>query len=339
MQQTKRMLRKALPLIFLLAGVLLLSACGEQPMVLDPKGPIAADQKDLILISSLLCAVILFPVLGLTAYIVWKYREREGSTAAYQPNFSHSTKLEVIWWGIPIVIIIILAVVTARYTYALEPSKPIESEKKAITIQATSLDWKWLFTYPEQGIATVNYLQIPEDVPVKFELTSDAPMNSFWIPQLGGQMYTMSGMGMTLFLQADHPGRYYGSGANFSGEHFGDMKFYVDAKSQTEFDAWVKEVKASPAKLTNESYEKLAEKGTSPVAVFSSFPEGLFQRIVTKYAPGGHAHGHESAPLPQSKTDPVQKPLPDAKQNTDAGSGTSTNSSTKGSEHSGHTGH
>ncbi|AEI45691.1 cytochrome aa3 quinol oxidase subunit II [Paenibacillus mucilaginosus] len=332
MQQTKRTLRRALPMLLLLAGVLLLSACGEQPMVLDPKGPIASDQKDLILISSLLCAVILFPVLGLTAYIVWKYREREGSTAAYEPHFSHSTKLELIWWGIPILIIIILAAVTARYTYALEPTKPIESEKKAITIQATSLDWKWLFTYPEQGIATVNYLQIPEDVPVKFELTSDAPMNSFWIPQLGGQMYTMSGMGMTLFLQADHEGRYYGSGANFSGEYFGDMKFFVDVKPQSQFDAWVQEVKASPEKLTNDSYEKLAEKGTSPVVLYSSFPEGLFQRIVTKYAPGGHAHGQHNEPTPQSKTDPVQQPLPDAKEDHTQGGST-------GTDHSGHTGH
>jgi cytochrome o ubiquinol oxidase subunit 2 len=294
--------------------LLLLTGCGEQIIVLDPKGPIGESQKDLILISSVLCGIILVPVLLLTAFIVWRYRDKPGNKAVYRPNWSHSTAMEMVWWSIPIVVIVILGTITVRYTYALEPSKPIESAKKPITIQATSLDWKWLFTYPEQGIATVNYLQIPVDVPIKFELTSDAPMNSFWIPQLGGQMYTMSGMIMTLFLQADHPGVYYGSGANFSGEHFADMRFDVKATSQEEFDAWVAEVKQSPLSLTFENYEKLAQPGKSDRMSFSSVADGLFQQIAYKYAVGGHAHGpreaSQDAKAPNAAQSPKTQPNP-----------------------------
>ncbi|MFH5181235.1 ubiquinol oxidase subunit II [Paenibacillus sp. TAB 01] len=304
MRLTKKAARFAAPLAFLLMLVLL-SGCGESMMVMDPKGPIAAGQKDLIITASILCGIILVPVLILTAYIVWRYRDKPDNKASYKPNWSHSTTMEIVWWGIPIVIIIALAAVTARDTYALEPSKPIVSEKKAITIQATSLDWKWLFTYPDQGIATVNYIAIPEDTPIKFELTSDAPMNSFWIPQLGGQMYTMSGMAMTLFLQADEQGDYFGTGANFSGEHFADMKFQVHATSDDEFNSWVKDVKQTATPLTSEGYNQLALPGKSNKQLFSAFPEGLFNQIVTKYTGGAGAHAHhgtsgESAPAQET---------------------------------------
>jgi cytochrome o ubiquinol oxidase subunit 2 len=280
----------------LLFSAALLSGCG-QAMVLDPKGPIAAAQKDLIMISTILCAAILVPVLVLTAYIVYRYRERPESTAKYQPNWAHSTLLETIWWVIPILMIAVLAVITVRYTQELEPSKPIGSEEKELVVQVTSLDWKWLFQYPEQGIATVNYLYIPEDVPVRFELTSDAPMNSFWIPQLGGQIYTMSGMAMTLYLQADEAGTYFGSGANFSGEHFAKMSFKVNAVSEGEFEAWVESVKASAPALTDEGYEALALPGTTEKQSFSAIPKDLFHRTVTKYASHGiGTHGgHEAA--------------------------------------------
>jgi len=281
----------ALPALLVLAAAVL-SGCGDA-MVLDPKGPIGEAQKDLIYISTLLCLIVLVPVLGLTAYIVFRYRDKRDNDAPYDPNWSHSTRLETIWWTVPIVIIAILAAITVRYTHELEPSKPIVSEKEELVVQVTSLDWKWLFQYPEQGIATVNYLYIPEDVPIRFELTSDAPMNSFWIPQLGGQIYTMSGMAMTLYLQADEAGTYYGSGANFSGEHFADMTFYATAVPQAEFDAWVEEVKATSSPLTLEGYEALAKPSTTTVQSYSAIPEGLFHSIVTKYAVGGSAHaGH-----------------------------------------------
>nr|WP_175598090.1 ubiquinol oxidase subunit II [Paenibacillus luteus] len=283
-------LRMLTPVLIMLMAVML-SGCGEQFIVLDPKGPIGESQKDLIYFSTILCAVIIVPVLIMTAVIVWRYRDKKGSTASYKPNWEHSTKLEITWWSIPIVAILILAIVTVKYTYALEPSKPIESAKAPITIQVTSLDWKWLFKYPDEDIATVNYIKIPEDVPVKFQLTSDTAMNSFWVPQLGGQIYSMSGMAMTLYLQADEQGSYYGSGANFTGKDFAKMTFKVDATSEEEYKAWVAEVKATSPALTMEGFEQLTEPGTSDVQLFSSFPEGLFNKIVTQYVNGdGGAH-------------------------------------------------
>jgi cytochrome o ubiquinol oxidase subunit II len=299
MQRSKqRLWFKLLPLLAMFA--LLLSGCSESMIVLDPKGPIGEGQKDLIYFTSLLCLIILVPVLALTAFIVIRYREKPGSKATYLPDWAHNNKLEAIWWGIPIIIIAIIAVVTVKGAYELEPSKPLVSDKKPVVIQATSLDWKWLFTYPEQGIATVNYLYIPEDTPIEFRLTSDAPMNSFWIPQLGGQIYTMSGMAMKLHLQADEPGVYLGSGANFSGEHFAKMRFDVHATSQAEFDKWVNEVKKTPTVLTRDGYEELAKPGIAEELSYSSFPEGLFDSIVTKYAVSGThgAHGMHGGHAP-----------------------------------------
>jgi len=285
-------LRMLTPVLIMLMAVML-SGCGEQFIVLDPKGPIGESQKDLIYFSTILCSIIIVPVLILTAIIVWRYRDKPGSKAPYNPNWEHSTKLEITWWTIPIIAILILAIVTVKYTYALEPSKPIESAKEPITIQVTSLDWKWLFKYPDEDIATVNYIKIPEDVPIKFQLTSDTAMNSFWVPQLGGQIYTMSGMAMTLFLQADEQGSYFGSGANFTGKDFAQMTFKVDATSEEEYKAWIEEVKAKSPSLTMEGFEKLTEPGTSDVQLFSSFPEGLFNKIVKQYVNGGGGGAHQ----------------------------------------------
>jgi cytochrome aa3 quinol oxidase, subunit II/cytochrome o ubiquinol oxidase subunit II len=287
----RKLTKYAAPLLIMLMMVML-SGCSTNMMVLDPKGPVGADQRDLIYITTILCAIVMVPVILLTAWIVWRYRDTKGNKAKYMPTWSHNTTAEVIWWGIPIVIIGIIAVFTVKYTYELEPSKPLESDKEPLVIEATSLDWKWLFTYPEQNIATVNYIHIPEDRPIEFHLTSDAPMNSFWVPQLGGQIYTMSGMSMKLNLQADEPGVYYGSGANFSGEHFADMRFEVTATSDAEFDKWVESIKAVPDALTLEGYEKLAEPASSPVLSFNSFPEGLYDKIVNKYVVDKPAHQH-----------------------------------------------
>ncbi|MCY9513239.1 ubiquinol oxidase subunit II [Paenibacillus apiarius] len=277
-------------LSMLLLLLLMTTGCTERMIVLDPKGPIAEQQRDLMMISTVLTSLVIVPVLILTAIIVWRYRDRTGRKAKYAPDWEHSTKLEVIWWGIPILIITVLGLITIKGTYALEPSKPLESDKKALTIQVTSLDWKWLFQYPEQGIATVNAVHFPEGVPIRFEITADSPMNSFWIPQLGGQMYAMSGMAMTLYLQADERGQYWGSGANFTGKEFAKMYFDVKSTSQEEFDQWVNEVKASSPALTLEGYQQLAKPAASEFKTFSAFPEGLFYMTVTKYA-SSHNHG------------------------------------------------
>ena len=291
-----------------LAMVFVISGCSsEQYIVLDPKGPIGESQKDLILISTLLCAVIIVPVLILTAVIVWRYRDRPGRKAAYKPEWEHNTKLEITWWSIPIIIIAILGTVTVYYTYKLEPSRAIESTKEPITIQVTSMDWKWLFKYPGEDIATVNYVKFPEDTPIRFQLTSDTAMNSFWIPQLGGQLYSMSGMAMNLYLQADEQGSYYGSGANFNGEDFAQMTFTADAVSEEEYKAWVQEVKNAAPPLTLDGYKELQKPGRSDVQLFSSFPEGLFEQIVTQYveegSSGAHSHHGSAAETSDKNSD------------------------------------
>ncbi|WP_223068902.1 cytochrome aa3 quinol oxidase subunit II [Paenibacillus caui] len=281
-------------------------------LVLDPKGPIGEAQKDLIIISTVLCSIVIVPVLILTAIIVWRYRDNPKRKAAYKPNWHDSTILETIWWGVPILIIVVLAAVTARYTYALEPSKPIDANQKPLTIQVVSLDWKWLFMYPEEGIATVNTLTIPEDVPVRFQLSADSPMNSFWIPQLGGQIYAMSGMSMTLYLKADEVGTYFGSGANFTGEHFGKMTFDVHAVTGDDYQKWVDKVKENKGStLTEASYADLAKPGVMGETEFSSFPEGLYDKIAFKYVVDGQSSHHgSSGTADETKKDGTDMDMP-----------------------------
>ncbi len=291
----RRGIRRAAAALSLTGLAVFLSGCTQDIAVLNPKGVVGREQLDLILISTLLCLVIIVPVLIMTFVIAWRYRDKPGRKASYRPEWSHDRKLEATWWSIPIVIIVILGIVTVQYTYKLEPSKPLKAEAEPLVIQVTSLDWKWLFQYPEQGIATVNYVKFPANVPVRFELTSDAPMNSFWIPQLGGQIYTMSGMAMKLHLMADETGAYMGSGANFSGKDFAKMRFNAYATTQEEFDEWVEQVKGTAPALTLDGYNKLAEPGTAEKMDFGSFPKGLFESTVTKYVTddsvgGGHHH-------------------------------------------------
>lgn len=297
-------------------AALLLSGCSESYLVLNPQGPVAETQHRLIILSVILCAIVVIPVLAILVYIVWRYRDKPDNKAPYMPHWDDSKVLEIIWWGIPVIIIGILGAYTARDTYAL--AKPPVTDKTPITIQVTSLDWKWLFQYPDQKIATVNYVEIPAGVPVHFELTSDAPMNSFWIPQLGGQEYTMPGMAMKLWLQADRPGEYYGTGANFSGKDFAHMRFQVVAKPQAEFNEWVQQVKKSSPALTEQGYEELTKPGTSEEQTYSTYPDGLFDMIVNKY--GGYMnHGGEDDKKDDKKAGPEGQ--------------------TKSSEHSSHTGH
>ncbi|MFP3123263.1 ubiquinol oxidase subunit II [Ectobacillus funiculus] len=258
-------------------SAIVLSGCDERYIVLKPQGPVAQQEYDLIVLSTILCAIVIIPVLAIFIYIVYRYRDKPGNKAPYTPNWDDSKILEIVWWGIPILIIGILGFYTAKTTYALQ--KPT-SNVKPITIQVTSLDWKWLFQYPDQNIATINYAEIPAGVPVQFVLTSSSNMNSFWVPQLGGQMYTMPGMAMKLWLQADKPGTYFGSGANFTGEGFAHMQFQVVAKSQSEFNAWAKKLKQTAPALTKDGYNKLAEKGLADKMDYSSYPSNLFNEII-----------------------------------------------------------
>ncbi len=285
---TKMLLRQVPVWIMALMAGVLLSGCGSEYIVLNPKGPVAETQYNLIMISVILCSIVVIPVLALTAFIVWRYRDTPDNKAPYKPDWAHNTTLEVVWWGIPVIIIALLSFFTVRDIYALKESP--NKEVKPITIQVTSLDWKWMFTYPEQNIATVNYLQIPTGVPVQFQVSADGPMNSFWVPQLGGQIYAMPGMATRLWLQADEPGEYDGMGANFTGEGFAHMQFKVIAKPQNEFNQWVQQVQNTSPAMTKQDYQELAKPGFSEKMTYSSFPKGLFEEIVMKYS-----HGHDGS--------------------------------------------
>jgi cytochrome aa3-600 menaquinol oxidase subunit 2 len=283
-------------------GTVLLAGCDRSKyIVLDPKGPVGQQELDLIIISVILCAVIIIPVLAIFAYILIRYRDRPGNKAPYQPEWADSKVLEVVWWGIPVVIIAILGVYTAKTTINL--TKPPVKDVKPVVVQVTSLDWKWLFTYPGQKVATVNYAVIPAGVPIQFVLTSDAPMNSFWVPQLGGQEYSMPGMSMGLWLQADKVGNYFGSGANFTGRGFAHMQFRVKAVSQADFNKWAAGLKKSSPALTKAGYADLSKPGNVKELSFSSYPENLYENIVNKN--GGiyfhHMH-HMGDTMPMQKT-------------------------------------
>jgi cytochrome aa3-600 menaquinol oxidase subunit 2 len=266
----------------------LLSGCSPQYMVLQPVGPVGREELRLILLSTVLVLIVIVPVMLLLFYIVWRYRDKPDNRAPYRPNWSESKLLEVVWWGIPIVIVAILGAFTVKTTYALV--RPPEQNVKPLTIQVVSLNWKWLFLYPDQHVATVNYCEIPTGVPVQFELTADAPMNSFWVPQIGGQEYTMPGMAMRLWLQADKPGTYYGHGANFTGEGFAHNDFHVIAVDNSSFQAWAKHLRATAPTLTNAGYAKLKQPGVMGTASYGSFPPKLFNSTVWtdggRYMPG-----------------------------------------------------
>jgi len=178
--------------------------------VLNPAGQVASRQRQLIIVTVLLGLLVVLPVYAMTFVIAWRYRE--GNTKAkYSPELSGNRWAESLWWGIPSAIILVLSIITWRTSHSLDPFKPLNSTKPAMSIEAVALDWKWLFIYPQEGIASVNYVQFPVGTPVDFYITADAPMNSLWIPQLGSQIYAMPGMAMQLHLVANKAGNYYGS--------------------------------------------------------------------------------------------------------------------------------
>jgi len=251
--------------------------------VLNPQGIIATKQYNLLVFTTLLGLVVVIPVFIMAIVIAWRYREGNHK-ARYTPDVSTNKLAETIWWGIPIVLILILSIVTWTSTHDLDPHKPLVSDVPAINIQVVALDWKWLFIYPDQGIATVNFVQFPVNTPVNFSITADAPMNSFWMPQLGGQIYAMAGMTTQLHISADAPGDYRGVSANISGEGFADMKFTARASSQTEFTQWLKTAKAAPQHLDTTAYEALRQQSiANPVAYYSHTERGLYDTIVMKY--------------------------------------------------------
>jgi cytochrome o ubiquinol oxidase subunit 2 len=262
--------------------------------LLNPKGSIAHQERQLILFAAMLSLIVVVPVFALLFGIIWRYRVGN-KKAVYKPDWDGSKTLETIWWLVPSLLIVVLSVVTWTSSHKLDPYKPLVSNVKPLKVQVVALDWKWLFIYPEQNIASVNFLEVPTNTPINFEITSDAPMNSLWIPQLGGQIYAMPGMSTALHLEADTAGDYKGYSANISGKGFAGMNFTTRAAEQGDFDQWVESARRSPQVLSQDVYNKLAKPSqNNKPTTYSAIQSNLYDTIVMKYMVMPQLHDTEN---------------------------------------------
>jgi cytochrome o ubiquinol oxidase subunit 2 len=263
---------------------------GNDVILFNPKGIIAAEQHRLLVVSTLIMLGFAIPVLFLIYFFAWRYRETNHKVT-YSPR-SRNSKLSVVAvWTIPTIVLFMLASIMLPATQKLEPQRQIDSNKETLKIQVVALRWKWLFIYPEQNIATINFAQIPIDTPVQFELTADeTPMSSFWIPHLGGMLYAMTEHVNRLNLMADTLGDYQGSAAEINGPGFAGMRFKTRVSTQEDFDNWAKNISLVPSELSSSEYDKLLVPSENNQAAFYSNPsEGLYSTILSKY---GSAHAH-----------------------------------------------
>ncbi|BCJ87517.1 cytochrome aa3 quinol oxidase subunit II [Effusibacillus dendaii] len=282
-------------LVSLLVGIpaLLVSGCGNRLTVLDPKGPQAQTQADDIMLSIWIMSFIVIAVFALLVFMLLKYRASKQSKDYEPPHIEGNPIVEAICVGIPVLIVIFLSIVSVQSNNKVEATPQGYEGKAPLVIYASSSNWKWHFSYPEQGIETVNYLYIPTDRPLEFKLYSYGPITSFWIPQLGGQKYAMSDMVNTLHLAADVPGEYMGRNANFSGKGFAENTFDVEAMPQSKFDDWVKEVKATAQPLTKEKFDQLLEPGHLGKATFTGTHLDFSPPPTAEN--GGHNHGSSNS--------------------------------------------
>jgi cytochrome o ubiquinol oxidase subunit 2 len=266
-------------LAVLLIGAATLGGCSGG--VLDPQGPIAAAQRLILLNSTGIMLAIVIPTIFATLGTAYWFRA-SNTRARYMPEFGYSGRLELLVWSIPIMTVILVGGVTWISSYDLDPPKPIASTEKPVRVQVVALDWKWLFIYPDHGIAAVNQLTIPVRTPIRFELTSAGVMNSFFVPQLGSQIYTMAGMVTRLYLQADHAGTFRGMSSNYSGAGFSDMIFNVNAVPADKFAQWVTATHASGPTLDAQSYAELAKpsQAVTPFTYRAVAPD-LFNGILS----------------------------------------------------------
>ena len=279
----------------LLPVVALLTGCST--VLMSPSGDVALQQRDLIITSLLLMLIIIVPVILLTLLFAWRYRA-SNKTAAYDPEWNHSTMLELLIWSAPLLIIIALGAVTWVSTHKLDPYRPLDrlsagnpvpAGVKPLEVDVVALDWKWLFIYPEQGIATVNELAAPVDRPIHFKITASTVMNSFFIPALAGQIYAMPGMETTLHAVINKPGEFEGLSANYSGAGFSGMHFKFHGMSDDAFAEWVQQAK-SGGTLNRDEYLHLEQPSeNNPVRRYSRVESGLYESIVDGCVRGNQA--------------------------------------------------
>lgn len=285
--------RKFLPSMLWITAVILFVILIMQPLfilhfrediaMLFPAGKIALEQRNLLFIIQIVMLFVIIPVYVLTFIFSWVYRA-SNPRKNYDPDLIDNRLAEYIWWGIPLVLTAYISVLTYIKTHELDPFKPLQSDKKPMTVEVVALQWKWLFIYPEEKVASLNFLQIPRDVPITFKITADAPMNSFWIPHLGGQIYAMPGMQSELNLIANSEGDFRGSSANLSGEGFSAMHFITRASSEEEYKKWIETAKQSTKSLSLEEYKQLAAPSKdNPAATYVLKDENLFDQIIKKY--------------------------------------------------------
>lgn len=250
--------------------------------VLNPKGVIALAERTLMLHAVEFMLIVAIPVYFLLFFFAYKYRA-SNHKAKHAPNAEHGKLEEFVWWVVPLEIVLVLGALTWGSTHQLDPAKALAGGPPVV-IEAVALQWKWLFIYKEEGIATVNYAVVPVGRPVEFRVTADAPMNSFWVPQLGGQIYAMTGMTTRLNLVATEPGVYAGASANYSGLGFSKMKFSVSATDTAGYNAWVESIKQGGVSLSHDAYKGLLEPGVPAGPMYyASVEPNLFETIVGKY--------------------------------------------------------
>ncbi len=281
------MIPRSLRVVLVTIPALLLTGCDT--VLLNPKGDIARQQSDLLVTSTWLMLLIVIPVIVATLWFAWYYRE-SNEKATYLPDWDHSTQLELYIWAIPLLIIIALGALTWITTHTLDPYRPLDRIKagepipegvETLHIEAIALEWKWLFIYPEHGIAVVNELAAPVDRPIKFKTTSPRMMNSLYIPSLAGMIYAMPGMETHIHAVINEPGDYYGVSGNYSGEGYSDMKFRFHGLSNAEFDQWIAKARAAGKVLDTAVYQELAKKSIKhPVQRFAGVESDLYHRIL-----------------------------------------------------------
>jgi cytochrome o ubiquinol oxidase subunit II len=277
------MRRPILRTCLILAAGAVLTSC-RRAGVLDPQGPVSAAERLILLNATAIMLVVVVPVIVLTFVFAWWYRA-SNKAAAYRPDWSYSGHIELVIWSIPAMVVILLAGVAWTGSHELDPAQKLAADVAPLRIQVVSLDWKWLFIYPDQHVAAVNQLYVPTGTPIEFMLTSATVMNSFLVPQLGSQIYTMPGMTTRLNLLANQPGDYPGLSAQFSGDGFSDMHFLVHVLPRAEFNLWLTQTQGGDARLDAKSYSALARATVdAPLQNFGSVEPMLFEQIVRSTA-------------------------------------------------------
>ncbi|NQX90202.1 MAG: cytochrome ubiquinol oxidase subunit II [Halioglobus sp.] len=294
------MLSRTSVVMFLLGAVLLLSGCSDvNDSFLDPKGPIAAAQKSHLIKVTLLSMIAAGPVFILVPLMLWRYRYRN-KNARYTPDWEFSTLLDSVMWGVPLAIIVVLSAQLWHNTKMLDPYRPIQSARPPLEVQVVGMDWKWLFIYPQYGVASVGEMAFPADRPVSMVLTSDTVMQSFLVSSVVGQIYVMPGMQTRLHIKADAPGVFEGENTQFNGIGFAEQKFNAVAMTDRDFDTWVNTLRTAGVSLSASVYRRLAGRSTPAqvrqtlgsqamperVTYFKDVPSDLFSSIIARYHTG-----------------------------------------------------